>query len=247
MKTITLFGALLLSVSFCAQNFQNISSQVTNVSCTGNNDGKIEITVPANSGYRFQWNHGSMDKDLYNLSAGEYRLMITDSMENVEFFSFIVGSPKELDAQASVVRHSELVDVNLSVNGGTAPFTFEWSNGVTTQNLDDVMPAQYQVAVIDSKGCSTTTQVNAQLLQNDIDPVDGIQIFPNPSFGDFNLKNEGANNLNTIIYNSTGQVISNFSVEHNQIVQVTNLEKGNYFVHSINSLGNTQVQKVFVK
>ncbi len=247
MKTITLFGALILTTTLFAQNFQNISSAVTNVSCAGFNDGKIEITVPENSGYRFQWNHGSMDKDLFNLYPGEYRLMITDSSENVEFYSFFVGSPQALYTSANVVQYFEFVDVNLTINGGTEPYAFEWSNGVITQNLDDVMPGHYEVTVIDSKGCSNTIQVNANDLQNDIDVADAINVFPNPSFGNFTMKNEGISNLNTIIYNSNGQIVSNLSVEQNQIVEMNNVEKGNYYLHSTDSNGKIHIKQVVVK
>lgn len=247
MKTITLFGALILTTTFFAQNLQNISSAVTNVSCAGFNDGKIEITVPTTSGYRFQWNHGPMEKDLFNLYAGEYRLMITDSMENVEFFSFLVGSPKVLYTSANVVQYYEFVDVNLTVNGGTAPYTFDWSNGVVTQNLDDVMPGQYEVIVVDSKGCSNTIQVNAHDLQNDVDVVDAINVFPNPSFGDFTMKNDGLSIVNAVIYNSNGQIVSNFSIGQNQVVEMNNIEKGNYYLHSTDSVGKTQIKQVVVK
>lgn len=247
MKTITLFGALFITVTLFAQNFQNISSQITNVSCAGNNDGKIEITVPDNSEYRFQWNHGSMDKDLFNLHAGEYRLMITDSLENVEFFSFFVGSPQALYTSANVVQNYEFVDINLTINGGTAPYEFEWSNGVITQNLDDVMPGQYEVIVMDSKGCSNTIQVIAHDLENDTDVVDAINVFPNPSFGNFTLKNDGNSMLNTRIYNSNGQIVTNFSVEKNQVVEMNNIEKGNYYIHSIDLNGKTKIKQVVVK
>jgi hypothetical protein len=46
--------------------------------------------------------------------------------------------------------------INISVNGGTPPFTYLWSNGSTNQNLTNVMPGQYTVTVMDANGYKAT-------------------------------------------------------------------------------------------
>jgi hypothetical protein len=49
--------------------------------------------------------------------------------------------------------------IELSVTTGIAPFTFEWSNGATTQNIENVCPGIYSVTVSDANGCSSTNEV----------------------------------------------------------------------------------------
>ena len=49
--------------------------------------------------------------------------------------------------------------IDLSVTGGTAPFTYKWSNGFTGQDLNSVAPGQYSVSVKDAKGCTAKTTV----------------------------------------------------------------------------------------
>ena len=44
----------------------------------------------------------------------------------------------------------------VTVNGGTAPFTYAWSNGNTTTAITGVVAATYQVTVADHSGCSGT-------------------------------------------------------------------------------------------
>lgn len=44
----------------------------------------------------------------------------------------------------------------LTVNGGTAPFNFSWSNTATTQNLTNVPAGTYTVTVQDGAGCTAS-------------------------------------------------------------------------------------------
>jgi PKD repeat protein len=49
--------------------------------------------------------------------------------------------------------------VNLSVNGGTAPFSYSWSNGSSSQDISDLSGGSYSVTVSDASSCTATTSV----------------------------------------------------------------------------------------
>jgi len=54
--------------------------------------------------------------------------------------------------------------INLTVNGGTAPYSFLWSNGSTTQNQSMLPPGCYTVVVTDAAGCQSTVTACVQSL-----------------------------------------------------------------------------------
>ena len=47
--------------------------------------------------------------------------------------------------------------INLAVSGGTAPYTYDWSTGATTQNISGLASGSYTVTVTDANGCASTT------------------------------------------------------------------------------------------
>jgi PKD repeat protein len=49
--------------------------------------------------------------------------------------------------------------INLTVNNGASPYTYAWSNGATTEDLNNLAAGTYTVTVTDFYGCTATTSV----------------------------------------------------------------------------------------
>ena len=140
----------------------NLSTSITttDASCVGQ-DGSINVSITGGQApYIINWdnNLGSTNNPT-NLSAGTYSLTITDQsgcnhteVVNVAGAASINASAQTSNASCSDVNDGSIV---ISVSGGTAPYTYTWSGGVskeaTAQNL---AAGTYEVTVIDSKGCS---------------------------------------------------------------------------------------------
>lgn len=66
--------------------------------------------------------------------------------------------------------------VEIGVDGGTPDYSFEWSNGRTTQQITDLCAGDYTVTVTDANGCqanytTTVEDVDLQLVVDDITHV----------------------------------------------------------------------------
>ena len=44
-------------------------------------------------------------------------------------------------------------EIDLSVSGGTSPYSYLWSNGETTQDIDSLIAGSYSVVVTDTNNC----------------------------------------------------------------------------------------------
>jgi hypothetical protein len=95
------------------------------------------------------------------------------------------------DINGLVALHGTVVasaDVEAIVGGGTAPYTFLWSNGQTTAKIEGVGPGTYTVVVTDANGCEIEGSIVVE--------CDEVKIVPgsNP-LTDGNLVNAGDDNI----------------------------------------------------
>ena len=76
--------------------------------------------------------------------------------------------------------------INLSVGGGSEAYSFEWSNGATTQNQTGLHAGSYTVTIIDATGCVETVKsfvVPFVVATENIPGVASISAMPNPTSG----------------------------------------------------------------
>ena len=156
----------------CVTVIQNpeiiVSTQVTNVLCNGGNNGAINLTVSGGTApYTFLWNNGAVTEDLNNLTAGTYTVTVTDASGCTKTTSATVTQPTLVVLTATTVNVScfggNNGSINLSVSGGTPAYTYQWSNGQTTQDINDLTAGSYTVTVTDANGC--TKSLSATITQ----------------------------------------------------------------------------------
>ena len=133
--------------------------EVQHAPCKGKNGGKIDFNVKGGAmPYKFFLNGNPSQDTVSNLAAGQYNLKLIDNYGCTAERSVEVREPqRELQVDATVsdvnCKGGANGSIALKVSGGTPTYTFEWSNGETSQNLNSLAQGNYDVKVFDSKLC----------------------------------------------------------------------------------------------
>jgi gliding motility-associated-like protein len=144
----------------------NIQPIVTQISCNGAANGRINLgLIGGQAPIVVIWNDGSAAGLIRNnLSQGIYTATVSDSGSACSFTrTFNIIEPQVLSLNGIVQNDlncntSNNGSVNLIVTGGTPPYSFNWSNGTTNEDLSGVSNGTFSVLVTDSRGCIANGQ-----------------------------------------------------------------------------------------
>ncbi len=139
------------------------TGSITPVLCFGATTGAIDVTPTGGTGtYTYSWGSGATTQDLSSISSGNYTVTITDQ-NNCTFTlaNQIVpqpSAPLALNEVITPVSCFSGTDGGIVSNpsGGTAPYTFAWSNGATTSSISNLAQGNYTLTLTDNHGCQLT-------------------------------------------------------------------------------------------
>ena len=141
---------------------------LSNVTCKNADDASVSVTVTGGNGnYSYSWNGVSAtSEDLTNVAAGTYTLVVVDDKGCTDSLSVTVTEPDSLLASyvLSAYVGGNNVSCNgatdgsfdVSVQGGTLPYSYAWNTSDTTEDLSSIGQGYYSVVITDDNGCSVT-------------------------------------------------------------------------------------------
>lgn len=154
-----------------------VSSVVHNNSCPNDSGGSIKVNVRgAKPAITYLWNNGATTDSISHLKSGPYTCIVTDG-RGITFTIYDTVKPAPmvfLFQYGNACLGSSKDSTVVSVLGGTAPFTYSWSNGQIGDTLRNVTTGIYTVTITDSNGCRATSAVSVQ--QSDTIKITGVTI-----------------------------------------------------------------------
>jgi len=148
----------------------NFTASITafNINCFGDNSGSaIAFTNSGIGPFTYSWNNGATTSTISSLSPGNYSLTVNDSFGCSYQTSATITQPSsalstsEVHTNETVAGSNDGV-INLAVSGGTGPYTYNWSNGATSQDISGLADGTYTVTVTDALTCTETISVTIQ-------------------------------------------------------------------------------------
>ena len=135
------------------------------VSCFGAMDGMASVVAGGGMPiYTYQWDNGSTNATAIGLSAGLHTVTITDDAGCELICDVTVDSPPQLTCNivsGDLLCNADLSgSLDLTVGGGTMPYTYDWSNDGPetpdddTEDLATLASGTYDVTVTDANGCT---------------------------------------------------------------------------------------------
>ena len=141
-----------------------LSSTQVNVLCSGNNTGSINLTVTGGTApYTYAWSNNTTLEDPTGLASGAYTVTVTDANGCTATTTVTITQPSTLTSSYTQVNvgcfGNTTGSIDLTVNGGVAPYVFAWSNQAITEDLNNIPSGVYTVTATDANGCTTTQTV----------------------------------------------------------------------------------------
>lgn len=229
-------------------NQEIVSYTVHHLSCASSNDGSIDIEVVDGANYFFSWDNGTNGQDLNNLTPGTYRVKIENNGGEVLFASFEITAPQVLQGMISQTEFNTSANLDLLVQGGTAPYSYSWSNGETNEDVFGVTTeGVYEVNVTDANGCQLNIGTYVAMEAASITEVTStFEVYPNPNNGNGTITWNNAEVKQINILNAAGQVVRTQQVENTTTASFDGLTPGIY-VAAVQTADNTQSIKFIVQ
>jgi len=151
----------------------------TNASQCGENDGSASASISGggNPPFSYQWNNGATSNMLTSIPAGIYSVTVTSSLGCTSSDTTEVNQPNILEVE---ITGSEQVcdganngELMAAVTYGNAPFEYDWSNGDSTQAINNLPAGTYNLTVTSAEGCTGSASA-------EINSIPGFSIELNP-------------------------------------------------------------------
>jgi hypothetical protein len=157
-----------LTVTIAASSKPELTSTQVNTTC-GLCNGSIDVSVSGGtSPYTYDWTDlvGTNDpQDRSSLCSGTYTVYVTDAQGCKDTLTVMIASSSKPELTSTQVNTTCGLcngSIDVSVSGGTSPYTYDWTDLVGTNDPQDrssLCSGTYTVYVTDAQGCKDTLTV----------------------------------------------------------------------------------------
>jgi large repetitive protein len=142
-----------------------LTTSSTPAACFGNGSGSATVTATgATPAYTYLWSNNTTQQTANGLSAGVYKVTVTDSKtcSTIASVTVVQGSTLSIRSTSKAVRcFGETNGVATAIPTGGAPtYTYVWSSGGgTTATQSNLPQGTYTVTITDANRCTITTAI----------------------------------------------------------------------------------------
>lgn len=114
--------------------------------------------------YQYEWSNPKFSgTQVSGVAAGVYTLTVVDALGGRTVTSITVAQPAALSVvatqQAPALLGKADGKAQATARGGTAPYSYAWDNGETTQTATALTAGEHGVTITDANGCTLSARV----------------------------------------------------------------------------------------
>jgi len=168
--TVTDKEGAIVKESVTITEFDTIQIDITtsDTECNEANGSATATVVDGdNPPYDYLWSSGSDEESATELRSGVYLVTVTDNAgctnTAVATINDIGGPEISVNAIQNLLCAGDadgIIDIN--VTGGAPPYTYDWSNGESTQDILNLKAGNYEVIVMDTDSCLAAKSIRVE-------------------------------------------------------------------------------------
>lgn len=235
------------SASVASPTALQITVDPSDAACNqGASGSAVADASGSNGGYTYQWNSTPVQTgpNAANLLAGTYIVTVTDQKGCTATSTALIAEPAAIlftgTPQSASCFGSSTGQIVTQTQGGTSPYSYNWSAGQSGPNLTNRPAGTYFATVTDANGCT-------QVLQSTITEPTEIVVATTPvhvlckgqNNGSIELSAQGGTPAYNIVWTGPGGFSGNGAT-------LQNLLAGNYIATLTDASGCTKTNSVAV-
>jgi subtilisin-like proprotein convertase family protein len=214
-----------------------ITPMITMVNATDTTAGSIDLSV--NNPVSYLWSTGDTTSNINNLLGGVYSVTMTDANNCSNSLDItICGIISPVITTIPDSGFANLGTIDVTISGGFPPFSYQWNNGSTGNNVSGLLTGTYFGVVTDDLNCLhlITATVSDLVSNHDLKTVETLTISPNPTADLVNIQMtlSTASLLRIYVRDITGKLLKSKLLDNNQAHQTTfnlsNFPNGTYLI-----------------
>ena len=141
-----------------------LSITTEDANCNTNNGSATVIASNGVLPYTYEWTNGGNSNTIDNLYSGIYYVTVKDNLGCSKFGIATVSNYEGPTITVESVTNISCFGgsngaISLSVSGGATPYLYLWSNGATTEDIDNILSGQHEIEVTDGNGCKSIKNI----------------------------------------------------------------------------------------
>ncbi|MFO7869037.1 MAG: gliding motility-associated C-terminal domain-containing protein [Bacteroidales bacterium] len=218
-----------------------VDFEKSDVLCPNQSNGEATaMAVNGSAPYTYEWDNGHVGETIADVSEGTYSVTITDVNGCEAFGDVTIETLPTMYFQdygtTPTPCNKNLGSAYVEVVSGGAPYTYEWSNGETTDSIGNLAVDFYSVVVKDTNGCA---------ISKNFEVTDTSSLIVAAESDNVKIRCAGRADGSAIAYASEGGGDYTYEWSNGATTQeVDNLSEGLYFVYARDANNCTAIDSI---